>query len=250
VEWDRGRSRDDNTNSQRTLAASVHELGQIQRERGGAECVAAYRESFDLFQRIGDSPGAAAGAFNLGNAYTGLHDLTEAERWHRSGLELRAEGDRMGRAACLGELGHVALERFAEGRRAKQSEAVLLRHLNDALGFYHQALAMTPPDATGQLAVIHNQLGVIYGDTGELDRALDHYRESIRYKESAGNLYGAALTRYNVAIELLKVGRLADARDYAHAALRNFQTYGASAQQDIQSTLDLIADIDKASHPH
>jgi len=247
VEWDRGRARDDDRNSQRTLAASLHGLGQIQREIGRTECVAAYRESFDLAQRIGDGTAAAASACNLGNAYIGLRDLAEAERWYRGGLELMPDGDRMGRAGSLGQLGHVARERFEEARRANQPEAVLLRHLNDALGFYQQALAMTPPDAIGQLAVIHNQLGASYGDAGQLDRALRHYRESIRYRESAGNLYGAALTQYNVAVALLRARRLADARDYADAALRNYQTYGASAEQDIQDTLGLIAAIDKAA---
>jgi tetratricopeptide (TPR) repeat protein len=96
------------------------------------------------------------------------------------------------------------------------------------------------------LAVFHNQLGATYGDAGQLDRALHHYRESIRYKESAGDVYGAALTRYNVALAFLSARRFADARDYAHAALRNFRDC-AGAQQDIQDTLDLIARIDIAA---
>jgi tetratricopeptide (TPR) repeat protein len=156
----------------------------------------------------------------------------------------------MGRAECLGQLGKVAMRRFQGARRAKQPEAVLLRHVNDALRFYHQALEMTPPDAIGQLAVIHNALGTICGDADQLDRALHHYRESIRLDESAGDLYGAAVTRYNVATDLSNAGRFPDARDYAHAALRNFQTYGAGAEEMIQKTLDLIARIDEALHPH
>ena len=98
--------------------------------------------------------------------------------------------------------------------------------------------------------MIHNALGEMYRAAGQLDRALPHYREAIHFYELAGDLYGAARTRYNVALSFLSAGRLADARDYADAALRNYQTYGTSAQQDIQKTLDLIADIDKASHPH
>jgi tetratricopeptide (TPR) repeat protein len=250
VEWNRGRARDDDRNSQRTLAASLQGLGQIQWKMGRRECVAAYRESFDLAQRIGDGTGAAVVAFSLGHACIDLRDLSEAERWYRRSLELRAEGDWMVRASCLGELGHVALERFQEARRAKQPEVVLQRHLHDALGYCHQALEMTPPDAIVQLAVGHDQLGSIYGEAGQLDRALPQFRESIRYQELAGNLYDAARARNNVALVLLNARRFADARDYAHAALRNFQTYGASAQQDIQKTLDLIARIDKDSHPH
>ena len=54
----------------------------------------------------------------------------------------------------------------------------------------------------------------------------------------------------DVAIALRDAGRLADAKDYALAALRNYQTYGAGAQQEVQQTLTLIAAIDKlASTP-
>ena len=106
---------------------------------------------------------------------------------------------------------------------------------------------MTPPDAVADMAVVHNQLGNIYFGAGDLDRALHHFNESIRLEEAQGNLYGAAETRYNVALALWQSGRLADARQYADAALRGFQTYGAGAAQDVQKTLDLISDIAKAA---
>jgi len=35
----------------------------------------------------------------------------------------------------------------------------------------------------------------------------------------------------------------------AEASLRNFQTYGAGAAEDVQKTLDLISDIVKAATP-
>jgi len=66
--------------------------------------------------------------------------------------------------------------------------------------------------------VIHNALGEMYRAAGQLDRALPHYREAIHFYELAGDLYGAARTRYNVALSFLSAGRLADARDYADAA--------------------------------
>jgi tetratricopeptide (TPR) repeat protein len=94
--------------------------------------------------------------------------------------------------------------------------------------------------------VTHNQLGAIYYDAGDLDRALSHYRDSIRYNEVAGNLYSAALTRYNVALVLIRSGRFVDALDYANAALHNYETYGEGAAEKIQKTRNLIAQIEKA----
>ena len=169
-----------------------------------------------------------------------IRDLAQTERWYRRSLELRAEGDRLGQAKCLSQLGLVAYERFLEARTAGLPQEELLRHLNAAAGLYHQALKFDPPDHVEDLAIDHNQLGNIYQDAGDLDRALPHYREAIRYFEVAGALYNAATARRNVAVGLANAGHLADAREYAHAALRNYQTYGDRAADEIQQTQRLI----------
>jgi len=259
VDWDRQRATsalamppealdDVKRNAIRTLAVSVEQLGHILREQGKPECGTAYEEAIPLYRRIGDQPAEAVAAFNLGHAYMNLptlRDLAEAEGWYRHSLELRDERDRQGQARCLGQLGLVAYERFEEAQAAEHAEEELLRHLNDAVGFYHQALDLLPPDAVDDLAVAHNALGAIYQNAGDFDRALSHWREAIRYWEAAGSLYHAATARRNVALALAQAGRLADAREYAHAALRNFETYGDRAADKIEKTQGLIAAIER-----
>jgi tetratricopeptide (TPR) repeat protein len=233
----------------RSLGASLDELGQIQRELGKSECVDSYEEAIELVERIGDKPVEAICTYNLGNAYltiSSLRNLEQAEQWYRRSLELRDERDKLGQAQCLGQLGYVAWERFKEARTAKKPEKELKSHINDALQYYNKAFEMTPSNAVNDLAVTHNQLGGIYHDAGDLNQALSHYRDSIRYKEVAGNLYGAALTRYNVALLFIESGRFVDALDYANAALRNYKTYGEDAAENIQETHNLIAQIEKA----
>jgi tetratricopeptide (TPR) repeat protein len=235
-------------NDIRELAVSLEVLAIILREQGSAECVTPSEEAISLYQRIGDHATEAISAFNLGHAYKNLpalRDLAQAERWYRRSLELLDERDGLGRSKCLTTLGNVARERFKEAWAAKRPEEELLQHINDAARFYHQALDLLPPDAVDDLAVTHNQLGLIYDNAGDLDRALPHWREAIRYFEAAGALYNAAKARFNVAVALAQVGRLADAREYAHAALRNFQTYGDRAAADIQDTQGLIAMIER-----
>lgn len=146
----------------------------------------------------------------------------------------------------MDQLGYVAYERFKEGRDAGKPETELLRYLNDALQFYSQGLDLLPPNAVNDLAVVHNQLGSIYNSAGDFDRALRYFRETIRYDEATGNLYGAARTRFNVALTLKQADRLADAREYALAALRNFETYGDRAADMIERTERLLADIESA----
>jgi len=170
--------------------------------------------------------------------------LAQAETWYRRSLELTSERDRLSRGKTLGQLGHVAYERFKEARQAGEPEAVLVEHLNNARQFYQQQLDLTPPDAIDSLAVAHNQLGIIYTNAGQIEQAVAHYREAIRYNEQAGDLYGAAQTRENVAIAYANAGRLADALLFAQAALRNFVQFGPAAAQAAAKVQGLIARIE------
>jgi hypothetical protein len=234
----------------RTLAVSLSNLGDILREMDDPACVKAYEEDFRLSKRIGDEPGAAVTAFNLGHAYKdlpALRDLDEAEAWYRRSLDLHEERDRLGRGKCLGQLGLVAYERFVEAREAGAPQETLLEHLSEAANHYHRALELLPSDAVDSLAVAHNQLGNIYRDAGDLARCHRHYRESIRYFERAGDVYHAAVARRNVALAFARAGRWQDALDYARAALRGFESFGARAAAEVQRTQRLIAQIEAAS---
>jgi tetratricopeptide (TPR) repeat protein len=237
-------------NAVRSLAVSLHEMGEIQRECQQEECVITYTESMELALVIGERAGAATAAFNLGHAYIdvrAIHDLVQAERRYQEALDLTPEADAQGRARCLGSIGYVALERFDEAKAAGQSGETLLGHLNDALHAYDQALKMLPENAVGDLAVLQNQLGAVYQRAGDLNRALPHYRESIRYEEAQGNRHGAGQTRQNVARLLAQSGQLADAHAYAEAALRDFESYGGGAADDAQDARELLAEIDRLS---
>ncbi len=126
VDWDRERARaalatapeqrsDDQRNAIRSLAVSIHELGEIQRENNDPACAESYREAFDLAQSIADRAGQAVCAFNLGIAYTdvaALRDFDAAERWLRQSLDLRPPGDALGRGKSLDQLGKLALRAF------------------------------------------------------------------------------------------------------------------------------------------
>ncbi len=240
-------------NRLRTLAVSLSGLADIQREQEHPDCVGAYEEALALAERIGDSAGAASCAFNLGHVYTGtqggvpaLRDLAKAEHWYRRSLTLRPDGDHQGRARSLGQLGAIAWEQAKEAQAGGDAGEVDNR-VRASLGHYHQALDLLPADAVNDLSVTHNALGVIYMSIGQLDTALPHDQEDIRICEGSGDHYGAARTRFNVAIALLQAHRHADALDYAHAALHGFQRYGERAQRDIDDAQALIHRIEAAA---
>ncbi|MEA2883132.1 MAG: hypothetical protein QOH32_2388 [Bradyrhizobium sp.] len=233
----------------RTFGASLHGLAEIQRERKSAACAATYREVLEVIGTIKDSDALAVCAFNFGHAYKDLpeiRNLDESERWYSQSLELRAPGDFVARGQCLGQLGFIAIERFDDAKAAKRPVDELIKHLKEAAQLYEQALAMIPESEKVSRGITHNQLGSVYHRAGDINRALHHYRQAIRYAEEADNLFAAGSRRYNVAQMLYSAERLSDARVYAAAALENYQTFGGRAAAEFQRAERLAILIDQA----
>jgi tetratricopeptide (TPR) repeat protein len=228
----------------RTLAISIQYLGHISHRQDNADCVAYYQEALDLLQRIQDRQAESRHAINFGNVYMtvpGLQDLDQAEQWFRRSLELRASHDRVGQAKSYASLAGVSYERFVGAQRAHQAEAVMRKHINEALDNYQKALNLLPPDDLADLAVIHHQLGRIYGQTADASRALHHFQQSITLYEAHGNIYGAGRVRFDIATLLGNAGRPADALQYARAALHDYERVGPGGTQDADAARARIA---------
>jgi tetratricopeptide (TPR) repeat protein len=209
-EWDAGEK-----NVARTLSVSRHELSEIQREQGPQSAWKGIAKRWPSRNRSKTSKWQLA-VHSTWNAYKNLREIRDfalAEQWYSRSLELHPKGDRLGRAKCLGQLGSVAYLRFLDAREADQTA--------------------------------HNQLGVVYQSAGQVDAALRHYRQSIRYKETMQDRYEAGKTRRNAARALAVAGRLADAREWARAALRDYQA-SENADQEAVGTLKLLEWIESA----
>ena len=88
----------------RTLGVSVTILGQILREQGSPDCVAAYEEDIRYARRIQDTTAKAITHFNLGHAYKNIpaiRDLDAAEAAYRRSLDGWAENDLLNRSKTI-----------------------------------------------------------------------------------------------------------------------------------------------------
>ena len=230
------------------LGVALNELGIILRHQDDPGCLPLLQEALALAQRTGDRSSEATRAFNLGNAYLtvpGLRDLDQARHWHQHTLSLRDDEDRMGRASSHSQLGQLALERFDDAQDAGAAKAVLLGHLNTALGHYQQALDLFPAGDHEHRAAVEHQLGIIYDRAGDSGQALRHYQQSLHHEEARGNIFGAGQTRYAIAVLHTRAGRAGDALAYARAALANFQQAGPGAARDADRARQLIADLEQ-----
>jgi tetratricopeptide (TPR) repeat protein len=246
----------DEKNSVRTLAGSLAQRADIQRERGSAACVKGYMEAVSLAEQIADTQSIAHFVYNLGHAYltvAEIRDIALAERWYRRSLELCTKEDRIGRGNCLGQLGSVAYARYREARRGGRSPAELTDHLSNAERYNLEALDICPDTAVRELAATHNQLGIIYAEARQMDAALRHFRQSILYHEAAQDRFGAGKTRYNAANILSRADRLNDAREWARSALGDFEDCEGAEQDAVKTlTLKLLEKIEselRASSP-
>ena len=241
----------------RSLGVSVEALGYILREAADAVCVACFQESIGIYHRIGDKAAEAVAEYNLGHAYMqipGIRDLDAAEAAYRRSLDLREPRDALGRSRCTQQIGMVQHDRFRDARERQEPVETLLLHAQAAEEHYLEALQLCPEDAFTDLAPIHNGLGNLYQEVGQIDKAREHYEKAAQYFEKAGDRFNAGVTRSNMVLMYLQAAAreeqpaqkrniLYRARAYAEAALRDYQHYqGRVAEKEAkaQGLLDRI----------
>jgi tetratricopeptide (TPR) repeat protein len=140
-------------------------------------------------------------------------------------------------------LGAVAFRRFLKAREGNMAVEECLREISEAESYSKRALSMFPPDAVGDLASAHLQLGNIYANAGQIDAALRHCRESIGLFEVKPNRFPAGQVRWIAANALARAGRFSDAREWAQDALRDFQA-SQDADKEVVKILKLLGQIE------
>lgn len=241
----------------RTLGVSVFTLGRILTEQGSGNCVPAYEETVRYTQRISDTATESIAHFNIGHAYKNVPDicnLDAAEAAYQRSLDLREKDDAEGRSRCIKQIGMVHHKRFNESRAGSESQDTVLRHVQAAESHYHQSLDLRPASDRIGRGPTHHQLGKLYADVGETDKAREYFEYAADCFEKTGNHFNAGHTRHGIAIMYIRAANrevepsdretlLRRAQTYAAAALRDFQHYEGRAAADEDKCQQLIVDI-------
>ncbi|MCB9384767.1 MAG: ATP-binding protein [Bryobacterales bacterium] len=216
------------------LAESLNRLGTIARS-DAAPLHSVEQEAIELCEKLGEDIRAADWAYDLALNYTeapGIRDLSRAEKWLRRGLEYLPD-QHPAKARFLAALGQVSWERFRAARQSERPESELIRHLADSRQYYQRAIEHDASSDYESLAKHNLQYGHASYSMGDIDRALPHYREAIRYDQLRRNTFGAAKTRFNLSIALRDVGRLGESRKYAVAAFGELQRIDGPVSEDL-----------------
>ena len=89
--------------------------------------------------------------------------------------------------------------RYLESTAIKQPVAERLQILNEAYGFVHEALKLTPPDAILDLAALYNNQSAILDEGGQSGPALQSAQEALRLYEAVPDAYQAAGVCYSIS---------------------------------------------------
>lgn len=247
-------------NRLRTLSASVFTLGQILLEEGDAGCVARFRESISIFQRIGDKKAESTAEFNLGHAYSqisSIRDLDAAEAAYQRDLDLQAPNDDLGRSLSIQQIGVVHHARFRDALKRQEPVEMLVRHIRAAEKHYLDGVQLCPSDALTDLAPMHGCLGALYAEVGQLDNARQHSERAAQYFEETHQRHESGQIRFNIALTYFQAAErdahppqkgdyLHRAQAYAEAALRDFQHYMGRAAENEAKAQALLDDIRQA----
>src|SRR5262249_22802134 len=138
-------------------------------------------------------------------------------------LELCGDTDKQMTALCLGQLAAISSSHYERARQRRSGQEAAM-HLGQAWKLYIKTLTLIPEDASPLIATTHENMGTLLVKAYDLESALAHYREALRYHEISHNLLAAARTRANIARALFALGSGLenDAREYALTALEYY----------------------------
>ena len=86
-----------------------------------------------------------------------------------------------------------------------------LGEMQAAIDHYQAALSACPTDELGLQGTILNNLGSVYDALGDKAEALRYYNLALPLRQQVGDRWGESITRYNLAMVYVALGRLAKA---------------------------------------
>ncbi|HEX4494808.1 MAG TPA: CHAT domain-containing tetratricopeptide repeat protein [Thermoanaerobaculia bacterium] len=235
------------SNNRRWQAFALHNTGLVYQGLGEwPRAASAYEEALRLRREVGDRREEAATLTNLGQVYAALCRAREALDCQQKALALRREsGDRLGEAVTLTQAGRAALV-LADlpAARSDFDRAVEILHAAGSRVDESDALR-----GRGEAELA----------SGEPARALPSLEEALRLARATGHQPSEAQAELRVAQAERRLGRLADARTHAGAAVEILETlrtrigsadlrasFSALRHQAYELDLDLLMESHRA----
>ncbi|MGB3758056.1 MAG: tetratricopeptide repeat protein, partial [Rivularia sp. (in: cyanobacteria)] len=224
----------------RAEAVKLTEEGlELFNKQGGKESLLAARKKLEaalvLWQKLGDKTFQAATLLGIGRIYSDLGEKQKALQFYNQALPLYREvGHRSGEATTLNNIAVIiAQQRESSPSDATEAEALKLTQegfqlqkqgskesLLAARKKYEAALILWQKleDKTGQVVTLLN-IGRIYDDVGEKQKALQFYNQALPILRAVRNTGGEATALNNIGLIYDDLGEKQKALEFYNQAL-------------------------------
>ncbi|MBF2016433.1 MAG: CHAT domain-containing protein [Rivularia sp. T60_A2020_040] len=228
----------------RAEAVKLTEEGlELFNKQGGKESLLAARKKLEaalvLWQKLGDKTFQAATLLGIGRIYSDLAEKQKALQYYNQALPLYREvGDRSGEATILNNIAVVYSDLGTQQRESSPSDATEAEALKlTQEGFQlqkqgskesllaarkkHEAalvLWQKLGNKTGQVVTLLN-IGRIYDDVGEKQKALQFYNQALPVLRAVRNRGGEATALNNIGLVYDDLGEKQKALEFYEQAL-------------------------------
>jgi CHAT domain-containing protein len=203
-------------------------------QQGTAEslrkAIAKYEEAFKLFQAMGDRTRASLILNDIGSVYSALGEKEKALEYYRTGLDVLLGSPAVVMPSAIkisqgvsqqrgGNPAAAAAERaFTEGRELYQQGTA--ESLRKAIAKWEEALKLyrEAGNRRGEAGTLNN-IGGVYSDLGEKQKALEYYSQSLPLSRALGDRSGEAGTLNNIGGVYSDLGEKQKALEYYNQSL-------------------------------
>jgi tetratricopeptide (TPR) repeat protein len=195
-------------------ARALNRLGNIFKTREELDkAERTYRQSLDIFQKLGDEEGLASVYSDLGDWYQVRSDLTQAEAMYQHSLRINEHlGRKEGMADVYSSLGNLYQVRG---------------DLDQAEAMHHQSLDIKKQLGMNEgLADLYSNLGSLHQARGHLDEAEAMYRQSMEMFQQLKDAQNTADILSNLGALYQERDDLAQAETMFRQSLETFERIG------------------------
>lgn len=201
------------TQNNEIMSSSLSNIGLIYDIKGEyANAIMYHLKSLSIRESINDSSGISKSLNNIGLVYFKLGEkfYEKALEYYKQALKIKQFlNDQQGIAISLHNIGSV----YYEKAKIENREFRKLNHFDTSLFYFEKALIIRSviKDEKGRATTLMN-IGNVYGEKHEYEKALANYIESLTIYESIKDKVGMLQANYNLGYVKAKQKKFEDSK--------------------------------------
>ncbi|MGE0567646.1 MAG: tetratricopeptide repeat protein [Bacteroidia bacterium] len=207
----------------KALGSNYNNLGFLYNEKGlGAQALELYLKGLDIQKQVNDKRAIGQSYNNIGFVFYGLKDAVNAYSYYKEALLIRREiKDSNGVAQTLNNIGLMLKKLGDPDCKSQIEDACLKSGRLKAINYYEESRQIMERlnNISGVTTAVNN-LGGVYKDLKDYDKALDYYLLALTFRQGGKNMYALGITLNNIGSVYFAKGDVFLATEYVNKAYK------------------------------